>query len=155
MDEALREPVDEVRALARIGFQELSGAAVGLYGFHRAIAGRAFAATGPMSAPVRVVHDAISSRMYEGVGAAFRAVGRAADAGLGRREVADGRTLSRSPRGALVVGALTGLYGDVLERDGSELHEPLAVRVDATPVAPGADALAGAFPMATPKLVVF
>ncbi len=82
-------------------------------------------------------------------------IGLAADTTLGRRHVPDGRALSSSPRGALVVGALTGLIGDRLERDESDLHEPLSVRVGGRPVALDEAGLAAAFPVPTGRLVVF
>ena len=75
MTELAQGAADEVRSLAKLAFRELGDAAGGLYGFHRAIAARAFAATGPGAIPVRVVHDAISTRVYGGVGGAFRLVG--------------------------------------------------------------------------------
>ena len=58
----------------------------------------------------------------------------AADGSLGRRRVEDGRALSSSPRGSLLVGAVTGLIGDTLERDGSDLHEPMSVRIGGRPI---------------------
>lgn len=155
MTELAQRDADEVRSLARLAFGELSGAAAGLYGFHRAIAARAFGASGPGAVPARVLHDAIAERVYTGVGGTFRLLGAVADAGLGRRRVADGRALSSSPRGALVIGALTGLIGDRLEREGSELHQPMAARVDGRPVEPGSEALSAAYPGATGQLVVF
>ncbi len=150
-----QETADEVRSLARLAFGELSDGAAGLYGFHRAIAGRAFRATGPAGVPARVLHDAIAERMYDGVAGAFRLIGSVADAGLGRRRLADGRALSSTPRGALVVGALTGLVGDRLEREGSDLHQPMAARVAGRPVAIEPGALRAAYPDATGLLVVF
>jgi pimeloyl-ACP methyl ester carboxylesterase len=155
MSELAQGAADEVRSLARLAFREVGGAAVGLYGFHRAIAGRAFGATGPAGLPARVIHDAISERVYGGVGGAFRLVGVVADAGLGRRRVVDGRALSSSPPGALAVGALTGLIGDELERAGSDLAQPMSVRIAGRPVALGPQALAGAYPQATARLAVF
>jgi pimeloyl-ACP methyl ester carboxylesterase len=146
---------DEIRSLARLGFAELSGAATGLYGFHRAIAGRAFGASGPGAAPARVIHDAISERAYAAVGGGFRLLGLVADTALGRRRVGDGRALSSSPRGALAVGALTGLIGDRLEREGSDLHEPMAPRRDGRAVELDAASLRAAYPDATGRLVVF
>jgi pimeloyl-ACP methyl ester carboxylesterase len=146
---------DEIRSLARLVFRELGDAAAGLYGFHRAIAGRAFGATGPGGAPARILHDAIAERMYDGVAGAFRLVGVVADAGLGRRRVADGRALSSTPRGALVVGALTGLVGDRLESEGSDLHQPMAARIGGRAVEPKREALAAAYPDATGRVVVF
>jgi pimeloyl-ACP methyl ester carboxylesterase len=146
---------DEIRSLVRLAFRELGDGAAGLYGFHRAIAGRAFGATGPGGAPARVLHDAIAERVYDGVAGAFRLIGAIADAGLGRRQVADGRALSSTPRGALVVGALTGLVGDRLESEGSDLHQPMAARIGGRAVQPEPEALAAAYPDATGRLVVF
>jgi pimeloyl-ACP methyl ester carboxylesterase len=154
MTAATTESADEVRSLARLAFQELSGAAGGLWGFHRAIATRAFRASGPGAIPARAMHDAIAARVYSGLGGATRLIGAAADGVLGRRRVEDGRALSSSPRGALVVGAVTGLIGDALERDGSELAQPMSVRLDGRPVEPAPESLAGAFPEATSRLVV-
>jgi pimeloyl-ACP methyl ester carboxylesterase len=151
----MTETVDELRSLARVGFRELSGGAAGLYGFHRAIAARAFAATGPGGAPARALHDAISPRAYAGVAGAFRLIGALADAGLGRRRVDDGRALSSSPRGALVVGALTGLMGDRLESERSDLHEPMAARLGGRAIALDPTALRAAYPDATGRIVVF
>lgn len=146
---------DEVRSLAQLGFRELSDGAAGLYGFHRAVAARAFGAVGPGGAPARALHDAISSRLYEGVAGAFRLIGAVADAGLGRRKVRDGRALSSTPRGALLVGALTGLVGDRLESEGSDLHEPIAARVGGRAVALDPEALRAAYPDATGRIAVF
>jgi pimeloyl-ACP methyl ester carboxylesterase len=82
-------------------------------------------------------------------------LGVAADTGLRYRPPADGRWLSTSPRGAAVVGALGGLIGDALELQGSDLQEPMTIRVRgrALPTDPGA--LRRAFPRATPRVVVF
>ena len=149
------QTTDEVRSLARLAFSELGDAAVGLYGFHRAVATRAFKASGPGAIPARVVHDAISTRVYDGLGGAVRLIGTAADAGLRRRRVTDGRALSSSPRGALVVGALTGLIGDRLASEGSDLHHPMALRIGGRPVPVEPEALRAAHPDATGLLVVF
>jgi pimeloyl-ACP methyl ester carboxylesterase len=146
---------DELRSLARLGFDELRRAAGGIGEVHRAVAGRAFRASGPGALPARALHDAISGGVYAGLGGAARMAGIAADAGLGRRAVRDGRRLSASPRGALLVGALNGLIGDTLEREGSDLHEPISVRAGGRPVPLETGALAAAHPGACGSLVVF
>ena len=53
------------------------------------------------------------------------------------------------------MAVLNGLVGDRLEREGSPLEQPMAIRVGGLPVAPERAALAEAFPAATPRLVVF
>ena len=147
--------VDELRSLARLGFDELRRATGGIGDVHRAVADRAFGATGRGALAARTLHDAISNGVYAGLGGATRLVGIAAEAGLGRRPVPDGRQLSASPRGALLVGALNGLIGDTLEREGSDLHEPMSVRAGGRPVPLDPGALAAAHPDACGRLVVF
>ena len=72
------DAVAEVQALARLGFEELGGAIAGIGHLHRAIADRAFGASGPGATPARVVHDAVARRVYGGLRGGARAVGGAA-----------------------------------------------------------------------------
>src|SRR3954464_9847611 len=146
---AHHEPPDELRALSRLAFAELAEAVGGIGALHRAIAGRAFGHAGPGARPAQVGHDAIAAGVYAAVGGAFRL------AGAGAARLAPGGELSATPRGALVVGVLDGLRGDALERAGSPLAAPMAVRVRGRPVPPEQAALAEAFPHATARLVVF
>jgi pimeloyl-ACP methyl ester carboxylesterase len=147
--------VHEVRSLARLGFDELRRATGGIAGVHRAVATRAFRASGPGAIPARALHDLISGGVYAGLGGATGLVGRAAETGLARRAGLGGRRLSTSSRGALVVGALNGLIGDALEEEGSDLQEPMSVRVGGLAVALDAEELMAAFPDATSRVVVF
>ena len=55
---------------------------------------------------------------------------------LALRDAGDGRAVSASPRGAVALGVLNGLCGDALEAAGSDLAEPLALRVRGRVVAP-------------------
>jgi pimeloyl-ACP methyl ester carboxylesterase len=144
---------DEVRALARLGFEELGALTGGIGGIHRAIADRVFRRIGPQAAPVRAAHHAISGGVYAGVRGASGLLGQASDAALGRRAVRDGQALSAGPRGAAALAALNGLIGDRLEREGSDLQTPLAVRVAGRTVR--AEEAATAFPGATPRIAVF
>jgi pimeloyl-ACP methyl ester carboxylesterase len=146
---------DEVRALGALAFRELASVPGGIRGVHEAVAGRVFRAVGSGAAPARTVHDLVSAASYSAVREAMRATGRAADAGLARRRVSDPQLISNSPRGALALGALTGLIGDALEREGSELHAPMAVRLAGRPVAPEPEVLAAAFPDASGRIAMF
>ncbi|MGH2845718.1 MAG: esterase/lipase family protein [Thermoleophilaceae bacterium] len=148
-------PVDELRSLARLGFGELRDATGGIGAVHRALATRAFRMSGAGAGPARLLHDTISGGVYAGIRGATALAGRAADTALGRRAVGDGRALSASPRGALVVGVLDGLIGDALEREGSDLQEPMSVRVGGRAVEATPSAVAAAIPDATPRMVVF
>jgi pimeloyl-ACP methyl ester carboxylesterase len=140
---------DEVRALTRLGAEELANGTGGIGGIHAAIAQRVFDAIGPAGRPARLAHDAISRGVYAGVRGASQLAGHAADRALSRRE--HGRAISADPRGAAALAVINGLIGDALERAGSDLQEPMAVRLDGDIV----DDFAAAFPAARPWLVVF
>jgi hypothetical protein len=59
--------VDELRGLARLGFDELRRATGGIAGVHLAVAARAFRASGRGALPARTLHDAISNGVYAGL----------------------------------------------------------------------------------------
>jgi alpha-beta hydrolase superfamily lysophospholipase len=146
------ERPDELRALTTLAAAEVGGAAGGIGAVHAAIAGRVFAALGAFAAPVRRAHDAIAGGAYASVGAVAGLSGAAAGHALALREGGDGRGVSASPRGAAALGVLNGLYGDALEAAGSDLAEPMTLRVGGRVVAPAA--VADAYPGAGPRLVV-
>ena len=154
MNEIARRP-DEVRGLSDLAFGELGDAVGGIRSIHRAIAKRAFDAVGPVGAPVRLARrrDCRSGCTRVCAPAAPR-LGAAPAQLLARRPAGHGRELSTSRRGSAVLGAVNGLLGDELERRGSDLQEPMSVRVAGHPVAPAPGSLAEAFPEATPTLVV-
>jgi pimeloyl-ACP methyl ester carboxylesterase len=100
----------------------------------------------------RAVHDAVAGSVY----AAVQGAGTLLGAGLARvaRASASGPALSGNPRGRLAQGALNGMWGDRLERSGSALSIPMAVRVQGRDVPADRAALAAAFPEATARPVV-
>ena len=140
---------DEAGALARLGFEELGGFAQSIGTMERGIAARAFRYV-PAGRPIRAIHDTVSRGVSGGLGGAASAAGRGAQTLVERRPRAE-RPLSATPRGGLGIAVLNGLVGDRLEREGSPLHQPMAIRVDDLPVAPERRALAQAFPAATPR----
>jgi pimeloyl-ACP methyl ester carboxylesterase len=142
----------ELRALTLLGFDELRQATGGIGSIQQAVAGRVFRAVGPGAALVRPAHQAVTRGVYAGLGLGTRALGMAAAAAVGAREAP---ALSTTARGSAVIAAITGLRGDALEEEGSPLVQPMAVRVAGEPVATDPDALAAAFPEATPRIVVF
>jgi len=146
---------DELRALSRLAAAELAAAAGGIGGVHEAIARRVFDAVGPGGRPARIAHDAISRGVYASLRGAAALAGEVGDRALTRRDPAGGRAISARLRGAIALAVLNGLIGDTLEAEGSALQEPMAVRVGGRIVAPERDALATAYPAATPRLVVF
>jgi pimeloyl-ACP methyl ester carboxylesterase len=121
---------DELRALTRLTFNELGLATGGIGELHRAIADRAFGAAG--SGMPRAIHDAIAGAVYGGLRVGAGLAGRGASALVAERD----RALSDTPRGAMVLGVLNGLRGDVLEREGSGLAAPMGFRADGVAVDP-------------------
>jgi len=144
--------------LARLTFDELGGAPAGLRDFHQAVARRAFVGVrrgvGAAARPAEFVHDAVADGVYTGLRSATRLLAGGVDLTLRHAHV-ERAPLSSSPHGSRLLGALQGLRGDALEREGSPLAQPMAVRVAGCPVPPEPGALADAFPVATPQVVVF
>jgi pimeloyl-ACP methyl ester carboxylesterase len=87
---------------------------------------------------VRIVHDGISRAVYGGVRGALRGGARALAAAVPARP--DARALADSPRGALAIAALNGVWGNHLAARRSALAADMRV----LPEAP-----------ATPRLAVF
>jgi pimeloyl-ACP methyl ester carboxylesterase len=144
---------DEARALVRLGFDELHGFTRSIGTMEREIAARTFRHV-PAGKPIGYLHDAVNSGVVGALGGATAALGRGAETLVARRP-RPRRPLSATLPGGMGLAVLNGLVGDRLEREGSPLQEPMAVRVDGLPVAPERDALARAYPAATPRLVVF
>jgi pimeloyl-ACP methyl ester carboxylesterase len=142
--DAVRERPDELSALTRLAIGELGSAVGGIGRVHRAVADRAFAASGPVGAPARAAHDAIARRVYGGLRNGAWAAGL-----VGARLAAGRGPISESPRGAAILAAVSGLIGDTLEREQSALHAPMSFRAAGRPVAPGE------LPGVTPRVVVF
>jgi pimeloyl-ACP methyl ester carboxylesterase len=151
----MKQAADETRALAHLGFSELRRIGGDVEKVHRAISDRVFRAVGPPGLPAKIVHDTIAHGVYGGISGATALAGGAADLMLQRRPAAEGRTLSTSPGGSKVIAAINGLIGDKLEAEGSDLQEPMSIRVDGRVVAPTTDELAAAYPAATGRLVIF
>ena len=153
MTKLVRKTEDEAGALVRLGFEELRGFTESVGTMERDIAGRAFGHV-PLGKPIQLVHDTVASGVVGALGGAASAAGRGAEVLVGRRPLPR-RPLSATVPGGMGLAFLNGLVGDRLEREGSPLQQPMAIRVGGHPVPPRRTALAEAFPKATPRLVVF
>lgn len=122
----------QAQALVRLGAAELARVPDGIHGLHRAIARRAFAGRGACAKPVQVLHDGISGAVYRGVGGAIAAGGRLAEPALARRL----ERLPEAPAGTALMGIVNGLIGDLLEREGNPVAEPMAIRARDVPDPP-------------------
>ncbi len=154
MNDLVRQP-NEVRALSRLGFDELRRFPGGIGDMQSAVSDRVFRAVGWGAKPTEFIYHGVTRRVYGALSGAVGLVGRGADTALERARVGEERLLSVTPWGSGVIAAIDGLIGDQLEQEQSVLHEPMSVRVDGQVVAPEAEALAAGFPNATPRVVVF
>jgi pimeloyl-ACP methyl ester carboxylesterase len=121
----------ELAALTRLTLDELGSAVAGIGQIHRAVADRAFGASGPGATPARVIHDGVARNVYGGLRLGASALGRAAGVAIGPRS-----PISIAPRGAALLAAIDGLVGDVLERERRELAPPMCARVDGRALTP-------------------
>src|SRR5271166_4155023 len=152
---SLSSAPNEVRALSALAFDELRGFPGAIRDMHLGIAERAFRGVGPAAMPVKLIHDAISSRAYGAIGAGASGLGHAVDQLMARRGIGEQVSLSTSQRGNFGIAVLSGLIGDRLERDGSALHQPASVRVNGERVELEESSLREAFAQATPRVAVF
>jgi pimeloyl-ACP methyl ester carboxylesterase len=144
----------EIRSLSEIAAGSLAQPGVTAREVHAAVAGRVFKLLGPIGAPARIVHDGVSTASYRTVAAALRAPVRAGGRAISER--ARGSTaLADTTPGSLALGALNGIAGDRLARDHPDLALGLTVRRRGREVALEPQALADAFPDATPRIAVF
>jgi pimeloyl-ACP methyl ester carboxylesterase len=144
----------ELGALARLAFSEMAAGVGGIGLTQRGISERVFRSIGPSAFVARWAHDSISGAVFSVLRRSTRALGSAAEGVLWATGAA-GREISAAPGGATLVGAINGLIGDQLEREASELHQPMAVRVGGRAVRAERPALAEAFPAASANIVVF
>jgi hypothetical protein len=146
---------DELTALGDLAGDAAAGIAGQARQVHESIAARVFGALGPPAAPAREVHDRVAAGAYAAASALTGAVvrGGAAAAALARPDAAP--SLGDALRGRLAIGAINGMWGDRLDRDGSALATPMAVRVRGRDVAVDAGSVRRAFPDATPRVAVF
>ncbi|MCK0518893.1 alpha/beta fold hydrolase [Williamsia sp. DF01-3] len=146
---------DEVRALAELAFEEVGKAVTGVGTVHRAISDRVFSGVqlgvGPWAAPSRIIHNAIADGTYRSIAVACEVAAQVASRTVDGR----GRVPSETKRGAIALGALTGLIGDALAEQDSPLATPMSLRVDGRIQHADSKSLAKAYPHATPKLVFF
>jgi pimeloyl-ACP methyl ester carboxylesterase len=145
----------EIRALGEVAAQTIARPTSVARDVHAAVTHRVFAALGPLGAPVRMISEPISQASYRAVSAALRAPLAGGGRALARTASGQSASLSESPLGGFALGALNGFFGDRLARDHPDLAVELTIRRHGREIALGGDALARAYPAATPKLAVF
>ncbi len=146
---------DELTALGDLAGGAAAGIATQAGEVHAGVAQRVFDAVGPAAAPVRVVHDRIAGSAYAAARVLSGALVRAGAGTLGAARGDDAASITDTPTGRALVGAINGLYGDRLRREGSALQIPMAVRRRGREVPLERESVAAAFTDATPRLAVF
>jgi triacylglycerol lipase len=116
---------------------------------HHAVGRRSFRATGPVSTPVRLMHDGISASVYGILGASLRTTGAA----LRRRDRCDGggRPLDETYAGRRAAAIVNGLIGETLDDE----DHPMAIRMSARVDGHDITDLAQAYPDATGDVAIF
>ena len=146
----------ELRALARLAFDELGDATGGISTMHRAISDRVFGlvgrGVGSAQAPVKAMHDGIAAVVYTGIGSSLTLTGRTAGQAL---DVKLSAPPSETDWGARIIAVVQGLRGDTLGDDEPFLTGPTTIRHNGAAVAPDPDTLARTFPDARSRIVVF
>jgi len=143
----------ELQAMSRLGGQAFAGLVSRIERVHQAAGGRAFGAIGPVSAPVRLIHDSVARGFYRAAGAAGSAAGAlggeaASLAGTLGLRGAVGQPLANGP----VLAVLNAVTGDRL---GPDLAIRMAVRAGGGDVELTPGRVRAAFGDATPRLAVF
>jgi pimeloyl-ACP methyl ester carboxylesterase len=146
----------QIRAAGRLAGDVFAGVVDTVRDVHRAIARRAFAVAGPAAAPVRVVHDGITTAVYTLVRGAHTALPQgAAVAAAISPGPADQPPPSAGPATAPVLAVINGLWGDTLAQRHPELALPMSLRKQGLDVPATPAGLAAAYPAATSRIAVF
>ncbi len=123
----------EIRALGDLVGELVAAGGTVVGDMHEGIASRPFGVLGPAAWPVQALHDGISGAAYAAVRAGLRAAARGGAHAAALRSGGDGEPIASSPKGALALGALNGLYGDRLHAAGNTLALPMTIRRDGEP----------------------
>ena len=146
---------EEVTALGDLAGDAVAGLTTQVHEMHDGIAQRAFTAVGAAAVPVQLAHDQIAGRAYSAAralaGVLVRSSARVASATVR----ADAPSIQASAAGRIAVGALNGAFGDGLHARESALAVKMTLRRRGRDLDVSRDALAAAFPDATPRLALF
>jgi pimeloyl-ACP methyl ester carboxylesterase len=116
---------------------------------HRAVSSRVFGMTGPVAAPVRRVHDGVSTGIYSLLGAGLRATGAALR--YADRRGRGGRPLEHTRAGRRTAAIVNGLVGGDLDARRNPMAIRMSLRVDGRDISD----IAAAYPDASGDVVVF
>jgi pimeloyl-ACP methyl ester carboxylesterase len=148
--------VSRLRAVSDLVFTAIDDAVGRVEEVHGAIARRPFAAVAsaglPVS-PVRRAHDDVTALVYASIRASSATAGVLA--GVALAAIGDARREPAHEWTDHALGALGGVIGDRLERDGNALGVSMELRHRDRRLEPERAGLAAAFPDATGKIALF
>ena len=146
----------ELRAISRLGGHAFTGLVSRIEQVHQAVGGRAFGSIGPVSAPVRIIHDLVARGAYRAVGNAGSAAGALGGEAASLVGAIGHLGAIGQPAGdGTVLAVLNAFTGDRLGPDLAPLAIRMAVRAGGRDVELAPRPVRDAFGGATPKLAVF
>jgi pimeloyl-ACP methyl ester carboxylesterase len=145
---------EEIRAGGQLATRTLADTVSHVEQVHRAVAGRTFGLTAPLSLPARVIHDVIATGVYTLIRETGLAVGLVTSQVVGAA-AGSASPAGSTPRSNLALAVLNATLGDDLADQASPLAIPMAVRCVRADVVPRRASLKVAFPDATSKVAVF
>jgi pimeloyl-ACP methyl ester carboxylesterase len=140
---------EEAHALGDLAGEAAGGIAAQVREVHEGIAERVFGSLGPAAESVQAVHDRVADGAYAGARLLTRAIVRGGARIYGLTRSPDAPSLEESLQGRLLVGAVNGAWGDVLESQRNQLAWPMTVRYR------GRDLVLSTLPSPRPRLAVF
>ena len=142
--------------MSRLGGHAFAGLVSRIEQVHHAIGGRAFGSIGPVSTPVRLIHDSVARGAYRAVGSAGSAAGALGGEAVSLLgSVGQLGATGQPAGGGAVLAVLNAVTGDRLGPDLAPLAIRMAVRVNGSDVELAPQPVRDAFGDATPKLAVF
>ena len=152
----------EINAIGELAEDALAAGAGLIQQLHEGVSGRPLAILGAAGVPVRIVHDRIVTTVYDCVRAGLRAgartatvAARTAAALSAPRAGNEAVSLVATPRGAVALGALNGLFGNHLATAGNGLAVDMEIRRHGDAVAATPRGLARGFPDAGSRVALF
>jgi pimeloyl-ACP methyl ester carboxylesterase len=145
----------ELRAMSMLGGHAFAGLVSRIEQVHQAIGGRAFGSIGPVSAPVRVIHDFVARGTYRAVGSAGSAASALGGQAASLVGVIGQRGASGQPAAGAALALLNAVTGDRLGSELAPLTIRMAVRAGGRDVELAPQQVREAFGDATPKPAVF
>jgi pimeloyl-ACP methyl ester carboxylesterase len=95
---------------------------------HRAVSGRLFGLLGKRAAPVKLIHDGVSTIAYSSTRLGVRALPAVVGAAVAELRPPSADSVHGSPRGHFVLNALNGFWGDRLVDQRASLAPGLSMR---------------------------